>query len=67
MKAVSLEGSMEAVVAGGMESGICGMVSFHSMSRMCSIAWPSRLQPRHIYGDEARLLQPLKPMPHNLS
>ena len=53
-KALSQEGSMEAVVAGGMESGICGMVSYHSMSRTCSSVWPSRLQPRHVYGDEAR-------------
>ena len=53
-KTVLLELFMGAVVSGGLESGFDGTISLYKVSRTCSNAWPSRLEPRQVSGEEAR-------------
>ena len=44
-----------------------GGVFSQRVFRTCSSVWPSRLEPRHVWGEEARLSLALKPMPRMLS
>ena len=44
-----------------------GGVFSQRVVRTCSSVWPSRLEPRQVWGEEARWSLALKPMPHILS
>ena len=53
-KIVSPGWFMGPVVSVGKKPSIYGMVSLRRVSRTCSNACPSRLEPRQVLGEEAR-------------
>ena len=52
-KTVSLGGFRGRAMSAGGESEIYGVVS-QKVSRACASVWPSRLEPRHVRGEEGR-------------